>query len=173
MSHRASLPEVMVLRPYEGFGPFDFGMTRAQVRQLLGDEPQNTSPSGLYSHRLHETIDTAEAYCAKGFNVQFNDDDGLVDWIVAFPYALPIIVGGITVPRSWRQAVKALNTGMKHSWTGRSRRPCPLRARMEGAPAHPIGRHRPAATPVLHGRHARRCPARQHHRPPGTMARQH
>ena len=101
--------EVMDLRPYEGFGPFRFGMTREEVRELLGAEPSNTNPAGRYSHRLDETLETAHVYHGEGMNVQFGDDDGLVNWIVSFHFGLPIIIEGVTVAKSWRRAVKALD----------------------------------------------------------------
>ena len=101
--------QVMDLRPYEGFGPFRFGMTRKEARGILGGgEPGDTDPNGRYTHRLSETVDTAAAYHFPGGNVQFGDD-GLVCWIVSFHYALPMVIEGITVPRSWRRAVKALD----------------------------------------------------------------
>lgn len=106
----ASQQEVMDLRPYEGFGPFRFGMTRKEVREILGGEPQNTNPSGLYSHRLDETLETAHVYHGEGMNVQFGDSDGLVNWIVSFASTgLPVVIEGIIVPKSWLRAVKALD----------------------------------------------------------------
>src|SRR4051812_25631562 len=64
----ADIPEIWVIEPYVGIGPLRFGLTRSQVRSLLGNDvdqfrkgPYATNETDAYDqHGLHLYYDQRE-----------------------------------------------------------------------------------------------------------------
>jgi hypothetical protein len=69
-----------VLTPFEGVGPLRFGMTRAEVRQALGEEP-----------RILTTGE--ESYRSAGARVEY-DDDGKLELVQVHEPSLVTIRSG-------------------------------------------------------------------------------
>lgn len=69
----------MMIRPYQGFGPIDFGMTRAEVIAKLG-RPRRDDPDVIQ-------------YVDLGLQAEFRPGRGGCFWISSFPPCEPEVQG--------------------------------------------------------------------------------
>jgi hypothetical protein len=75
----------LIIRPYEGVGPVDFGMTRQEVRQAVGSTVETF-------YRTQESILPTDAFDAVHMHVHYRPPD-VCDLVYVFPPALVLFQG--------------------------------------------------------------------------------
>jgi hypothetical protein len=103
----------MIIRPYQGVGPIDFGMTIEQVRRSVGATVES----------FYKTVDSAfptDAFDSLGMHVYYRLP-GCCDAVELFQPAAPILEGEALIGRPYnelREFLSLLDPGLKIDASG-------------------------------------------------------